>query len=146
MLLRCRSDILVFTCKAKVWAVICYNPNTIMLRRLQLALILLALIFIVGIAGYVLIEGWSFFDALYMTVITIATVGYGEVKPLSPNGRTFTIFLIILGMGILLFCISTFTAFLVEGELSEILRRRKMEKHTREIKEPLYCRRHRTNW
>jgi voltage-gated potassium channel len=105
-----------------------------MLRRLQLALILLALIFIVGIAGYVLIEGWSFFDALYMTVITIATVGYGEVKPLSPYGRTFTIFLIILGMGILLFCISTFTAFLVEGELSEILRRRKMEKHIAKLK------------
>jgi voltage-gated potassium channel len=100
-----------------------------MLRRLQLAIILLAFIFILGITGYVLIEGWSFFDALYMTVITIATVGYGEVKPLSPYGRTFTIFLIILGMGVLLFCISTFTAFFVEGELSEILRRRKLEKH-----------------
>jgi len=105
-----------------------------MLRRLQLALILLALIFIVGTAGYLLIERWSFFDALYMTVITIATVGYGEVNPLTPYGRTFTIFLIIFGMGILLFCISTFTAFLVEGELSEILRRRKMEKHISKLR------------
>ena len=105
-----------------------------MSRRLQLALVLLAIIFILGITGYVLIEGWSFFDSLYMTVITVATVGYSEVKPLSPYGRTFTIFLIILGMGVLLFCISTFTAFLVEGELSEILRRRKMEKHIAKLK------------
>jgi voltage-gated potassium channel len=105
-----------------------------MLRRVQLALVLLVIVFVLGITGYVFIEGWSFFDALYMTVITIATVGYGEVNPLSPYGRTFTIFLIILGMGILLFCISTFTAFLVEGELSEILRRRKMEKHIAKLK------------
>jgi voltage-gated potassium channel len=105
-----------------------------MLRRLQLALVLLAIIFILGITGYVLIEGWSLFDSLYMTVITVATVGYSEVNPLSPYGRIFTIFLIILGMGVLLFCISTFTAFLVEGELSEILRRRKMEKHISKLK------------
>jgi voltage-gated potassium channel len=74
------------------------------------------------------IEGWSFLDSIYMTVITIASVGYMEVNPLSPHGRIFTIFLIILGMGVLLFGISTFTAFLVEGELSDMIRRRKMEK------------------
>lgn len=106
----------------------------VMLRRLQLALVLLAIIFVLGITGYVLIEGWSFFDSLYMTVITIATVGYEEVKPLTTHGRIFTIFLIVFGMGILLFFMSTFTAFLVEGELSEILRRRKMEKHISKLK------------
>ncbi len=105
-----------------------------MSRRLQLAFALLAIITVLGIAGYILIEGWSFFDSLYMTVITIATVGYAEVRPLTSYGRIFTIFLIILGMGILLFCISTFTAFLVEGELSDILRRRKMEKHIAKLR------------
>lgn len=106
-----------------------------MIKRLVFALILLAIVIISGTAGYVLIERWSVLDSLYMTVITIASVGYMEVNPLSPNGRVFTIFLIIFGMGVLLFGISTFTAFLVEGELSEILRRRKMEKIIAGLKE-----------
>lgn len=106
-----------------------------MIKRLVFALILLAIVIISGTAGYVLIERWGVLDSLYMTVITIASVGYMEVNPLSPNGRVFTIFLIIFGMGVLLFGISTFTAFLVEGELSEILRRRKMEKIIAGLKE-----------
>lgn len=97
-------------------------------KRLLFALILLAIVFSSGVFGYMFIEGWNFLDSLYMTVITIASVGYMEVNPLSHQGRIFTIFLIILGMGVLLFGISTFTAFLVEGELSDIIRRRKMEK------------------
>ncbi|MFZ6016764.1 MAG: potassium channel family protein [Nitrospirota bacterium] len=105
-----------------------------MAKRLLLALILLAVVFVSGIFGYMLIEGWGLLDSFYMTVITIASVGYMEVNPLSPQGRIFTIFLIIFGMGILLFGISTFTAFLVEGELSEMLRRRKMEKRISELK------------
>ncbi|MBT9537186.1 MAG: potassium channel protein [Nitrospirae bacterium] len=106
-----------------------------MIKRLVFALILLAIVIILGTTGYVLIERWGMLDSLYMTVITIASVGYMEVNPLSPNGRVFTIFLIIFGMGVLLFGISTFTAFLVEGELSEILRRRKMEKIIAGLKE-----------
>lgn len=103
-------------------------------KKLRMALLLLLCIFASGVVGYRLIEGWGFLDALYMTVITIASVGYMEVHPLSPEGRIFTILLIITGMGILLFGISTFTAFLVEGELSEILRKRKMEKEISKIK------------
>jgi voltage-gated potassium channel len=105
-----------------------------LIKRLLLAFILLAVVFVAGISGYMLIEGWPLLDSLYMTVITIASVGYMEVHPLSPHGRIFTIFLIIIGMGILLFGISTFTAFLVEGELSEILRRRKMNKQISDLK------------
>ncbi|MDP3112582.1 MAG: potassium channel protein [Thermodesulfovibrionales bacterium] len=106
-----------------------------MVKRIILALFLLALVIEAGIFGYMWIEGWNFLDAFYMTIITIASVGYMEVNPLSPHGRIFTIFLIIFGMGVLLFGISTFTAFLVEGELSEILRRRKMEKSISGLKE-----------
>lgn len=104
------------------------------LKRLIIALILFGCVFMLGISGYMLIERWNFLDSLYMTVITIASVGYMEVNPLSPQGRMFTIFLIIFGMGILLFVISTFTAFLVEGELSDIIRRRKMEKRISKMK------------
>ncbi|MEW6584119.1 MAG: NAD-binding protein [Nitrospirota bacterium] len=104
------------------------------LKRLRLALVLLLCVFVFGVSGYMMIEGWGFLDSLYMTVITIASVGYMEVNPLSPAGRFFTIFLIIFGMGILLFGISTFTAFLVEGELSELLRRRTMERSIDKLK------------
>ncbi|RJQ40684.1 MAG: potassium channel protein [Nitrospiraceae bacterium] len=105
-----------------------------MIKRLITALILLAIVIEAGTIGYVLIEKWGAIDSLYMTVITIASVGFMEVNPLSQTGRIFTIFLIIFGIGTLTFGISTFTAFLVEGELSEILRRRKMEKNISGLK------------
>lgn len=81
-----------------------------------------------GVAGYQAIEGWDAFDSLYMTVITIASVGYGETHPLSHAGRVFTIALILSGTGVLVYGISAVTAFIVEGGLSDTLRRRKMRK------------------
>ncbi|MDE2490315.1 MAG: NAD-binding protein [Elusimicrobia bacterium] len=89
---------------------------------------LLAACLAVGTVGYRLIEGWSFLDSLYMTVITVATVGYGEVHPLSPGGRVFTMLLILGGIGLFTYGFSTIAAILVEGELSEAFRRRRMEK------------------
>ena len=85
-------------------------------------------ILLVGVVGYHLIEQWSFFDALYMTVITLATVGYGETHPLSTTGRVFTMFLILGGMGMILYGVSRITSFIVEGEMSGILRRRRMNR------------------
>jgi len=81
-----------------------------------------------GTAGYMLIEGWGVVDSLFMTVITVATVGYGEVHPLSHPGRIYTIILILVGMGTLLYGVTVLTAFVVEGGLQGILRRRKMKK------------------
>jgi voltage-gated potassium channel len=83
-------------------------------------------ILLVGVLGYHFIERWSFFDALYMTIITLATVGYGETHPLSTAGRVFTMFLIMGGMGIILYGLTEITTFIVEGEMSGILRRRRM--------------------
>ena len=76
---------------------------------------------------------------LYMTTITLSTVGYGEtIQELehNPPARIFTIFLIFIGIGILMYVLSISTAFLVEGQLSEILRRRKMEKTLSRTKYP----------
>jgi voltage-gated potassium channel len=81
----------------------------------------------VGVLGYSRIEGWPLFDSLFMTVITLTTVGYGETHPLDHAGKVFTIFLIITGVSIVAYGISTLTAFFVEGELSDVLRRRRMQ-------------------
>lgn len=102
-------------------------------RRLQIAFLLVSSVLLLGTLGYMVVEGWNFLDSLYMTVITIATVGFGEVEPLSSQGRVFTILLILFGMGILLFSISTFTAFLLEGDLNVMIRRRKMMKRISEL-------------
>lgn len=97
-------------------------------RNLLISVICVFFVFVIGISGYCLIEGWDFLDALFMTVITLATVGYGETHPLSPAGRIFTIFLILIGMGILLYTVTTGITFLLEGHLGGVLKRRKMEK------------------
>lgn len=94
---------------------------------------LLLLILIAGTLGYHFIEGWSLFDSLYMSVITLATVGYGETHPLTIAGRVFTIFLIFGGMGIILYGISEITQFIVQGGIGGILRRRKMERNIKKI-------------
>ncbi len=88
----------------------------------------LALVLFSGTLGYHLIEGWSLFDALYMTIITIASVGFMEVHELSQPGRLFTILLILCGSATLIYGLSILTAFVVEWESSDALRRRKMKK------------------
>ena len=65
----------------------------------------LATLLFLGSLGYVLIEGWSFFDALYMTVTTLTTVGYGEIHPLDRTGRTYNMVLILAGMGVMLYIV-----------------------------------------
>jgi len=74
------------------------------------------------------IEGWPLTDALYMTVITLSTVGYGEVQGLSPTGRIFTIILIIMGVGFVFYLAGSVIQFMMEGRIREILGRRKLEK------------------
>ena len=88
---------------------------------------ILAAILAVGVAGYMAIEGWSFIDALYMTVITIATVGYREVQPLGTGGRIFTMLLIIGGVGGALYALTTVVQYILEGDLGTIWGRRRMK-------------------
>src|ERR1051325_8430367 len=84
---------------------------------------------LVGTAGYVAIEGWPVFDALYMTVIALGSGGFGEVHELSQAGRAFTIALIVCGLGVVAYGLSTITALFVEGALSHHWERRRMERH-----------------
>ena len=93
---------------------------------------LLATFFVIaaGTTGYKLLGGrdWSLLDSIYMTVITITTVGFGEIQDLSgkPYARILTIFIIIFGMGSFLFLVSTITGFIVEGEMTNVFGRKKM--------------------
>ncbi|HWR59551.1 MAG TPA: potassium channel protein [Thermodesulfovibrionales bacterium] len=94
--------------------------------------LVLVVIITVGTIGYWFIGGkkYSFVDCLYMTVITVATIGYGEIVDMShnPAGRIFTMFIAVSGIGAATYILTNLTAFMVEGEMSEAFRRRKMEK------------------
>ena len=101
--------------------------------KLRLALLLFFVVITTGTAGYMAIERWPFFDALYMTVITLTTVGYGETHPLSMPGRIFTIFLILSGFGLLTYGVTSGISFLLEGEMGNFLRRKRMNKQIQEL-------------
>jgi voltage-gated potassium channel len=103
--------------------------------RLATILLFVAGVTALGIAGYMLIEGWSAFDALYMTVITVASVGFGEVHPLSTAGRAFTMGLIVVGLGTVAYGLSSVTAFWVEGNLLHLWENRKMERRISELRD-----------
>jgi len=100
-------------------------------------LVAISFVVIVGSTGYYIIFGGQqkFMDCLYMTVISITSVGYGEVFAISGNliAELFTMFLITFGMGVILYGISTLTAAIIEGELSGIWRRNKMEKRIKKL-------------
>lgn len=107
------------------------------IRNILLASILLCTTTVIGIVGFMVIDDYTFSEALYMTIITLSTVGYGEVKPLSHNGQIFTSFLIIFNLGVFAYAISIISNFIIEGELRSFLKDykmyqkiRKIEKHT----------------
>lgn len=107
-------------------------------KRLIKGLIFTFITVAVGTAGYKILGGpeWSFLDSLYMTIITLTSVGFGEIQDLSdyPYARILTIFIILFGMGSILFVVSTITGFIVEGELSNVFGRRKMLKEISSLK------------
>ncbi|RLE16769.1 MAG: potassium channel protein [Acidobacteria bacterium] len=98
------------------------------IRHLLGLFVLLLVVLSAGTLGYHLIEHTSLLDSAYMTVITISTVGFREVVPLSRMGRMFTMVLILVGVGLIGYSFTRITSFFIEGELQQIIRGRKMEK------------------
>jgi voltage-gated potassium channel len=90
------------------------------------AALLLVSITIAGTTGYIVIEGWSFLDSLYMTVIVLTTIGFHEVRPLDNSGRIFTISLAVIGVGGIFYALIAVFQFLIEGEFGSILGRQRM--------------------
>jgi len=106
------------------------NPSR---RFLQIVLALIIVIAI-GVVGYRLIEGWSLLDSLFMTITTISTVGYREVHELSRAGQIFTIVLIITGVGVLFYGVTSVVQYVIEGNLEIILGRRRMKDKISKLK------------
>lgn len=96
-------------------------------RRLAIGAALLLALITFGVIGYMIIERWSFMDALFMTVTTITTVGFREVQPLSTGGRIFTMFVILFGVGVAFYLLTAVVQSAVEGELGEALGFRRMQ-------------------
>ena len=97
-------------------------------KELMAGALALAGIFLIGTLWYSLVEGWKWEDAAYMTVITLATVGYGETHPLGSRGRLFTIVLILMGVVNLTYIVNRFTAAVIEGYFLEGIRLRQQRR------------------
>lgn len=111
-----------------------YKNTTNKILIIFKALLILTLIMAAGTSGYMIIEKWPFFDSLYMTVITITTVGFGEIKNVSVEGRIFTIFLIIMGMGVIAYSVGLIAQAMVEFQISSIIGRKKLDQQIKTIK------------
>lgn len=92
---------------------------------------------VVGTTGYMLIEGWGFLDAFYMVVITLATVGFREVHPLTSAGMIFTILLIVFGLSILLYVLRLFGEYIVEEKLVDFSLAGRARRLMNQLKNPI---------
>lgn len=96
-------------------------------RTNTIALLVLTILTI-GTSGYMLLSHYSFIDALYMTVITVTTVGFGEVKPFTPEEKVFTVLLILTSITVFGYAVSSFSEYLVSGRLFEYFKHKSVEK------------------
>jgi voltage-gated potassium channel len=104
-------------------------------KKLLLPLLIFVVLLLSGIVGYMVLEGWGLLDSLYMTIITLSTVGYGEVHNVGPGGRIFTVLLIIFGVSIITYIVSLVVETLVAGEIRSALGRRKVDKTIKSLKD-----------
>ncbi len=103
--------------------------------RLYKAIVLLGVILTIGVLGYMYLADYSFVDALYMTVITVTTVGFSEVHPLGPQEKIFTVFLILTSILVFGYAVSLFSEYLISGQFFQQLKLKKVEKKIAKLKE-----------
>lgn len=97
------------------------------------ALVLLLAVLLGGTTGYMVIEGWDFLDSFWMVVITLTSIGYGEVHPLSHGGRIFTLFLIFGGLGVVTYTVTQVTRVVFEQNLVDLMHQRRRRRMTRNL-------------
>ena len=105
------------------------------LRGVRNAILLLVAVVTIGTVGYMVFEGWGFLDAFYMTVISITTAGYNEVRQLDTSGRLWTMLVLVSGIGILFYGIVAFVELAVEGTIQRYLGRRRMDSRISKLKD-----------
>ncbi len=101
--------------------------------RLRWLVLALVAVIALGVTGYMVLEGWSLLDALYMTLLTLTTVGIREVRPLDASGKVLTIGLLAMGVGLVLVTLSLVARWIAEGQLGAIGRRRRMQRRIDEV-------------
>src|SRR3974377_2479665 len=104
-------------------------------RRIIMIAVGLASVLLIGTVGFVVIEDFPWFDALYMSVTTISTVGYMEVHPLHTAGRVFNTFLILIGVSTLFFAVGVMTQSIIELELTGYFPKRRMKRMIEKLNE-----------
>ena len=104
-------------------------------RLLWFSLLAIAMVVTLGTAGYMVVEGWGALDSLFMTVITLSTIGFEEVHPLDKSGQVFTICLIFFGLGTAAYALKNATRFVLEGEFQNIYGRRRLEQRLKNLKD-----------
>jgi voltage-gated potassium channel len=97
-------------------------------RHFLIIVALLVFVITSGTVGFEVIEGWGFMDALYMTIITIASIGYQEIHPLGETGRIFNMVLIFFGLGTMTYVAASVVQFMVEGRIRAIMGRRRLDR------------------
>ncbi len=105
--------------------------RTSLQRQIGRLLIMLVSVTAAGTLGYMVLEDWGLAESLYMTVITLSTVGFSEVHELTPVGRLFTTLLIVVGVGIVAYVFGSIGQYLISGELRGTIRRRRMQRAAR---------------
>ncbi|WP_044747300.1 potassium channel family protein [Bacillus alveayuensis] len=102
-------------------------------RHLRFGLGLMIILAVFGTIGFMIFESMTFFDAFWLTIITVLTVGYGDTIPVTFAGKVFALLIIPISIGIVTYVIGSITALIIEGELSLAVRRRKMEKEIEKL-------------
>ncbi|KUK83430.1 MAG: TrkA-N domain protein, partial [Petrotoga mobilis] len=101
---------------------------TLKIRRFVISIIIFVIIVFSGTVGYMMLEDWAFLDSLFFTIITLSTVGYDIPADLSRVSHIFTMALILSGITVVLYSLSTLTSFIVEGQMRNVLEVRKRMK------------------
>ena len=105
------------------------------MRKIFIIALIFITLLLVGTFGYMLTEGMSFWMGMYLTIITVFTVGYGDFVPVHPSGRVFTVFLVITSVSFVMYTFSKVTETMIEGELRGLYKRRKMNRQISRLRD-----------